>query len=269
MTDEKRGRHLPQSIGIRVLDSARFAGGFAQLVTQTAREFFLPPFPFRLIVEQLKAIGVDSFFLVVITGLATGSVMALQFGQGLARFGGTLYVPKLTSLAILREMGPVFTSLLLAGRIGSGMASEISSMKVTQQIDAIRALGTSPTQRIVIPRVVACMIALPLLTLIADYIALFGAMMISKLELSIGFGFFIAKIIETITLTDLFTGMAKTVVFAFFISFTACWRGLNTEGGTEGVGKSTTWVVVTASIFIMIADFFLSKLFFELVYPKY
>ena len=251
------------------MDSAHFAGGFTRLAIQTFREFFYPPFPLRLIVQQLHTIGIESFFLVIISGLATGSVMALQFGQGLARFGGTLYVPKLTSLAILREMGPVFTSLLLAGRLGSGMASEISSMKVTQQIDAIRALGTSPIQRIVIPRLVACMIALPLLTLIADYIGLLGAMMVAKLELGIGFNFFIAKIIETLTLTDLFTGMAKTMVFAFFIAFTACWRGLNTEGGTEGVGKSTTWVVVTSSIFIMISDFFLSKLFFELVYPKY
>ena len=166
-------------------------------------------------------------------------------------------------------MGPVFTSLLVAGRIGSGMASEIASMKVTQQIDAIRALGTSPIQRIVIPRLIACMISLPLLTLLADYVAMIGAMLISKTELNISFEFFIAKMLETLSLADLFTGMLKTVVFAIFIAITACWKGLNSEGGTEGVGKTTTWVVVTSSIFIMVADFFLTKFFIITVYPKY
>ncbi len=247
----------------------RYTDGFSRLVIQTLREMLLPPFPFKLLIEQLYWIGVQSWPLIIITGLATGSVMALQFGEGLARFGGTLYVPKLSSLAILREMGPVFTSLLVSGRIGSGMASEISSMKVTQQIDALRALGTSPIQRIVIPRVLACMIALPLMTLFVDYIALGGAMLISKTELNISFGFFAAKIYETITITDLVTGMLKTFVFAFFIAMTACYQGLNSEGGTQGVGRTTTQVVVTSSIFIMISDFFLTKLFFMTLYPRY
>jgi phospholipid/cholesterol/gamma-HCH transport system permease protein len=252
-----------------MVNASHFAGGFARLTFQTVKELFIPPFPFKLIIQQGAAIGVDSILLVLITGIATGSVMALQFGYGLARFGGTLYVPKLTSLSILREMGPVFTSLLVAGRIGSGMASEIASMKVTQQIDAIRALGTSPIQRIVIPRLIACMLALPILTLLADYVGLMGAMLIAKVELNIGFQFFIAKTLETLTLADLFTGMAKTVVFAFFIAITACWRGLTTEGGTRGVGQTTTWVVVMSSIFIMIADFFLTKFFIITVFPKY
>lgn len=261
--------NLPSRIGIRLINAARFAGGFAALSRQAFKELFIPPFPFKLTLAQLSAIGVDSFQLILITGLATGSVMALQFGNGLARFGGTLYVPKLTSLAILREMGPVFTSLLVAGRIGSGMASEIASMKVTQQIDAIRALGTSPIQRIVIPRLLACLIALPLLTLMSDYVALVGGMLIAKTELNIGLHFFVAKVFETITIADLLTGMAKTMVFAYFIAIAACWKGLSTEGGTQGVGKTTTWVVVTSSIFIMIADFFLTKFFFLTVYPKY
>ena len=260
---------VPHRIGLKALNAVRFAGGFGKLTGQTIRELFIPPFPFKLILQQVAAIGADSFLLVFITGFATGSVMALQFGYGLARFGGTLYVPKLTALAILREMGPVFTSLLVAGRIGSGMASEIASMKVTQQLDAIRALGTSPIQRIVIPRLIACLIALPILTMIADYIGLIGAMLIAKAELGIGFQFFTTKVLETLTLTDLFTGMAKTVVFAFFIAISACWKGLNTEGGTQGVGQTTTWVVVTSSIFIMIADFFLTKFFLMTVFPKY
>lgn len=257
---------ISERIGQKTVGIFRFAGGFAHLFLQICREIVKPPYYFRLTTEQIFLIGVQSFLLVAVTGLATGSVMALQFGLGLKKFGGTLYVPKLVALAILREMGPVFTSLLVAGRIGSGIASEVASMKVTQQIDAIRALGTSPIKRIVIPRLLACLIALPALTLFADYIGLFGAMLVTYFELNISFDFFIAKTIETLTMADLLTGLVKTFVFAFFIAITACWKGLNTEGGTQGVGETTTWVVVTSCIFIMISDFFLTKLFFMTVF---
>ena len=239
------------------------------LCIQILKELATPPFYFRLLTEQVYRLGVKSILLVAVTGLATGSVMALQFGYGLTKFGGKLYVPKLVALAVLREMGPVFTSLLLAGRIGSGIASEVASMRVTQQIDAIRALGTSPIKRIVIPRLLASLIALPVLTLFADFIGLFGAMAVAYFELNINPDFFIAKTIETLTMADLLTGMAKTMVFAFFISVAACWKGLNTEKGTQGVGNTTTWVVVVSSIFIMISDFFLTKFFLITVFPKY
>jgi phospholipid/cholesterol/gamma-HCH transport system permease protein len=258
-----------KTLGNRNITSCRIAGGLALLSVQIFKELITGPFYFKLVVEQLRQIGTKSFLLVMVTGLATGSVMALQFGYGLARFGGKLYVPKIVVLSILREMGPVFTSLLVAGRIGSGIASEVASMKVTQQIDAIRALGTSPIKRIVIPRLLASLIALPILTLMADYIGILGAMAISLTELGISPEYFIAKSIETIRPVDLVTGMAKTMVFAYFISVTACWKGLNTEGGTQGVGDSTTWVVVTTSIFIMISDFFLTKFFIITVFPKY
>jgi phospholipid/cholesterol/gamma-HCH transport system permease protein len=256
-------------VGARLLGMLRFAGGFAHLFYQLVRELLTPPFYFRLVIDQLYALGIQSILLVAVTGLATGSVMALQFGYGLTRFGGKLYVPTIVALAIAREMGPVFTSLLLAGRIGSGIASEVASMKVTQQIDAIRALGTSPIKRIVIPRVLALLIALPILTLMADFIALFGSMLVCMNELSINSEYFIAKTTEALRMHDLLTGMAKTIVFALFISVTACWKGLNTEGGTRGVGGTTTWVVVSSSIFIMISDFFLTKFFILTVYPKY
>jgi len=262
-------RNFSRRLGERSLSLIRFAGGFGQLFGQMMKEAFYPPFYFRLIAQQIFAIGIQSFLLVAVTALATGSVLALQFGYGLARFGGTLYVPKIVALSIIREMGPVFTSLLVAGRIGSGIASEVASMKVTQQIDAIRALGTSPMKRIIIPRVVASLFALPILTLFADYVGLFGAMMVCWKELAINNEFFIAKTIESVRMYDLLTGMAKTVVFALFVSLTACWKGLNTEGGTQGVGNSTTWVVVTSSIFIMISDFFLTKFFIITVYPHY
>jgi phospholipid/cholesterol/gamma-HCH transport system permease protein len=260
---------LVHRMGQKGLNSLHFAGGFGLLCWQTFVELFQKPFYFRLVLEQLYFIGIQSFMLVMVTALATGSVMALQFGYGLARFGGKLYVPKIVALTIAREMGPVFTSLLVAGRIGSGIASEVASMKVNQQIDAIRALGTSPIKRIVIPRVIASMIALPILTLFADYIGLLGAMLVCMKELAINSEFFIAKTVEALRMYDFLTGMCKTIVFAFFISIAACWKGLNTEGGTQGVGASTTWVVVTSSIFIMISDFFMTKFFILTVYPKY
>jgi phospholipid/cholesterol/gamma-HCH transport system permease protein len=252
---------------VRVSNWIRFAGGFSILAGQVLKELFTRPFYLGLTVQQIYQIGIESFPLVIVSGLATGSVMALQFGYGLAKFGGTLYIPKIVSLAVLREMGPVFTSLLVAGRIGSGIASEVASMKVTQQIDAIRALGTSPIKKIVIPRLLASMIALPLLTLVADYIGIMGAMMVCASELGIGTEYFLAKTMETLRIYDLWTGMLKTMVFAYFIAITACWKGLHTEGGTQGVGETTTWVVVSSSIFIMIADFFLTKIFVLTVYP--
>lgn len=258
-----------RKIGEKSIVLLRFSGGFGVLCFQVAKEIVYPPFYFRLIIQQIFSIGIQSFLLVAVTALATGSVMALQFGYGLSKFGGKLYVPKIVALAILREMGPVFTSLLVAGRIGSGIASEVGSMKVTQQIDAIRALGTSPIKRIVIPRVIASLIALPILTLFADYIGLCGAMIVCAKDLAINSEYFLSKSVETLRMYDLLTGMAKTVVFAFFISVTACWKGLHTEGGTQGVGDSTTWVVVTSSIFIMISDFFLTKFFIITVYPQY
>ncbi|MGZ3708076.1 MAG: MlaE family ABC transporter permease, partial [Bdellovibrionota bacterium] len=213
--------------------------------------------------------GLESLLLVAITGITCGAVMTLQFGYGLEKFGGKLYIPKVMGMSMVREMGPVFTSLMIAGRMGSGMAAEIGSMKVTQQIDAIRALGTSPIKRIVIPRVVASLIALPILTLFADYISMMGGMIVCAKELAINSEYFLSKAVDTLRIYDLLTGMAKTVVFAFFISVTACWKGLNTEGGTQGVGNTTTWVVVASSIFIMVSDYFLTKFFILTVFPHY
>lgn len=250
-------------LGAGMLDLVKVFGGIGALSQQTLRELFQRPFYFGLTVEQIVTIGVNSLLLVCITGLATGSVMALQFSFGLEKFGGKLYIPKITALSIIREMGPVFTSLMVAGRVGSGMAAEIGSMKVTQQIDAIRALGTSPIKRIVIPRMLALLITLPILTIFADFVGLIGAMLVS---MSVGIGpyFFWEKFFTSIIFNDLWTGTCKTFFFAYFIGIIACYRGLNTSGGTRGVGDSTTWVVVASSISIMVSDFFLTKFFIEI-----
>lgn len=244
--------------------SLRTAGGVGLLTVQTFREMFKRPFYLGLTAEQVTIIGLDSLLLVAITGLATGSVMALQFGYGLEKFGGKYYIPKITALSLLREMGPVFTSLMIAGRVGSGMAAEIGSMRVTQQIDAMRALGTSPIKRIVIPRLLAMLCVLPMLTIFAIFIGLLGAMAVS-IEMGIGPQFFWEKFFESLILNDFWTGYVKTLFFGYFIVIMACYRGLNTAGGTRGVGDSTTWVVVSSSICIMVSDFFLTKFFISVI----
>ncbi|MEW6058043.1 MAG: ABC transporter permease [Bdellovibrionota bacterium] len=251
-------------IGTQVLGFIQFAGGVFALGIDCVREVFRPPFYFYLTLEQMFRIGVKSFMLVAVTAIATGSVMALQFGYGLEKFGGKLYVPKVLALAFVREMGPVFTSLLVAARIGSGITAEVGSMNVTQQIDAMRALGTSPIKKIVIPRLIATMITLPLLTVFANFIGLFGGMLVTVKELGQTPDFFFVKAIETLTFHDFLMGFVKTLVFAIFIALTACYRGMRTTGGTRGVGDSTTFVVVTTNIFIMVSDFFLTKLFIML-----
>ncbi len=249
-----------RKLGENFISLFRHLGGMTLLFKQTVKELFTPPYYFGLTAEQIVVIGMQSLLLVIITGITSGAVMTLQFGYGLEKFGGKLYIPKVVGLSIIREMGPVFTSLMVAGRMGSGIAAEIGSMKVTQQIDAIRALGTSPIKRIVIPRLVAMLICLPLLTLLADLVGVISGMLIG-LELGLGAHFFIEKVFEGLTFNDYWTGTAKTLFFAVFIVIIACYKGLSTEGGTRGVGNSTTWVVVYSSIAIMIGDFFLTKFF--------
>jgi phospholipid/cholesterol/gamma-HCH transport system permease protein len=253
-------------MGMQFMAQLQFAGGVTALSIDCAREMVRRPFYWMLTIEQVFLIGVRSFGLIAVTAMATGSVMALQFGYGLERFGGKLYVPKVLSLSFVREMGPVFTSLLVAARIGSGITAEVGSMNVTQQIDAIRALGTNPIKRIVIPRLLATVIALPILATFANFIGLFGGMLVCVKELGLTTEFFISKVIDSLTLQDFVTGFTKTIIFAIFIALTACYRGMKTSGGTRGVGDSTTWVVVTTNIFIMIADFFITK-FFIIVAP--
>lgn len=238
-----------------------FLGGVGALTKSIFRELKTKPFYLQLTIDQIYAIGIKSWPIVFVTALSTGMVMALQFGMGLEKFGGKLYVPKLVSLSIIREIGPVFTSLMLAARVGAGIASEIGSMVVTQQIDAIRALGTSPIKKIVIPRVVAALIAVPLLAALANIIGVTGGLIVGVSELKLDAQFYFLKILETITLSDYFSGFGKTIFFAFFVSVPACYFGLNTERGTRGVGIATTKAVVTSSIMILVGDFILTKAF--------
>lgn len=241
-----------------------FLGGATNLVYSTALSLFRPPFYTKLFIEQCYTLGVKSCSIVFITALSTGFVMSLQFGFGLERFGGKLYVPKVVGLSIMRELGPVLTCLMLAGRVGSGIAAEIASMKVTQQIDAIRALGTDPIKKIVIPRVLALLLMTPLLAALADLVGILGGMFISNLELHIHPSFYFHEALVALQTSDFLVGISKTIFFAIIIGFTSCYYGLKTEGGTQGVGQATTHAVVTSSVLITIMDFVLTKIFWML-----
>lgn len=239
-----------------------FIGGFGLLLRQVSLESFRRPFEGSLFLEQIFHVGSRSLPLILITAFSTGMVMTLQFGIGLAKFGGQPYVPKIVSLSILREMGPVFTSLMIAARVGAGMASEIGSMVVTQQIDAMRALGTSPIRKIVVPRVLACLVCLPLLAAISNLIGVMGSMIVGVTELQLDPQFFILKVMTTLTVNDWASGIGKCVFFSLFISITACYFGLNVKQGTKEVGLATTRAVVVSSMLVLVGDFFLTKLFF-------
>lgn len=218
------------------------------------------PFYWNRLNDQIISLGAGSLSITIVIGFIMGLVMTLQFGYGLAKFGGTLYVPAIVSMSLMRELAPIFTSLLIAGRIGSGISAEIGAMNVTQQIDAIRALGTSPVRVLVVPRVLAAMITLPLLSILAGFMGILGGLIISYLEFNMTPGFYINKVLDTITLSDVFSGFIKCAFFAAVITIFACYKGFKTKDGTRGVGQATTWVVVQSSIVILISDFFLSKI---------
>ncbi|MBC7715172.1 MAG: ABC transporter permease [Rhizobacter sp.] len=238
-----------------------FVGEIFSLLFQTIKCTFSGKFYTARLMEQINLLGFGSTSITVVIGLTMGLVMTLNFGYGLTKFGGTLYVPAVVSLSLAREMAPLFTSLLVAGRVGSGIAAEIGAMNVNQQVDAIRALGTSPIRVLVVPRFWAMIISLPLLTALSFAVGIIGGMIVCKTEFDIIPGFYLFKVFSTVKLHDYVSGIFKSMVFGGIITIFACYKGLNTKDGTKGVGITTTWVVVTASILILVTDFFISKIF--------
>ncbi len=238
-----------------------FVGEIFYMFYEVIKCTFTGKFYTSKLMEQINLLGFGSTSITVVIGLTMGLVMTLNFGYGLVKFGGTLYVPAVVSLSLAREMAPLFTSLLVAGRVGSGIAAEIGAMNVTQQVDAIRALGTSPIRVLVVPRFWALVISLPLLSALSFGVGIIGGMIVCRAEFDILPGFYFFKVFSTVKFHDYMSGIVKSAVFAGIITIIACYRGLKTKDGTKGVGVSTTWVVVTSSILILITDFFISKIF--------
>lgn len=253
-------RQFMVSIGGRTLNFVTHLGGITNLAAKTFIGIFKYRFDFKELIRQFAIIGNRSFTIVFLIAIFTGMVIALQLSIGLGRYGLKLNVGQIVGLAIFRELGPVLTCLMVAARVGSGIAAELGSMVVTEQVLAIEAMGANPVQKLVLPRVMATIIACPLLTIIADLVGTFGGMIITVREAGVTVRFYIDQIRTTVLLEDFMSGLAKTIFFGFAIAIIACYEGLKTTGGTEGVGQATTRAVVFASIVIFISDFFLTKL---------
>lgn len=237
---------------------------FFILSYESIRRLFSPPRYFLDIIEQMDVIGVGSLRIVLLTGLFTGMVLALQTAQTLATFGAKNYVGKIVSASVVRELGPVLSCLMLSGRVSSGIAAELGSMVVTDQINAMRAMGSDPIRKLVVPRMIAGITMAPCLTVLADFIGLLGGWIISTFLLHVSSAVYWTSSIGILTYSDLASGLIKPVCFGFVVSMVGCYYGLSTKGGTKGVGDSTTKSVVTSSILILALDFFLTKLFFAI-----
>lgn len=230
------------------------------LSVRTFRSLAKRPFEGRAIVYQMEALGVQSVGIVAVTSIFIGMVMTIQFAFGLRRFGGVEYIPRVIVLSFLRELAPTLTAVIVGGRIGSGMAAEVGSMNVTEQVDAVRALGADPAKKLVLPRVIAAIIVMPVLSLVALALGVIGAILVCAGEYDISPGFFMRTSLETVRMSDLWSGLLKTPFFGYIIAIVGCHYGLGTHGGTEGVGRSTTKTVVAVSISILVADLLLTKL---------
>jgi len=236
-------------------------GGLGLFAVRVFRNLALPPAYFPLVIEEIERIGVRSLPVAVIAAVFTGMVFALQSAVNMARFGAENYVGPVSALAILRELGPVLTAILVGGKVASGITAELGSMKVTEQIDALRSLGVNYVKKLIVPRLLAALLVFPLVTVLADGIGLFGGMLIVVFERNVDAYLYWNTISYWVVLKDFLTGIGKSVVFGGLVTLIGCYNGLATEGGTEGLGRSTTATVVQVAMGVIISDFFLTKLF--------
>jgi phospholipid/cholesterol/gamma-HCH transport system permease protein len=222
---------------------------------------FRKPHYWKDVLIQMDIIGVGSLPIVALTGFFAGAVLSLQMFDTLATFGASAQTGTMVSLSLVLEMGPVLTSLMVAGRNSAGMASELGSMAVTEQIDAMRALGTDPVKKLVTPRLLATVVALPLLTIISDFVGIFGGSVIAHFFIHLTPTQYWTSSYRELDFGDMAQGLSKPFVFAFAVALVGCYCGMKTRGGTQGVGRSTTQAVVSASILIFVLDFLITKMF--------
>jgi phospholipid/cholesterol/gamma-HCH transport system permease protein len=251
----------PARIRGRVGNALAMFGGIALLSLQVARQAFKRPFDRRAIVQQIESIGVRSMSVVFLTAIFSSMVITVQFQVQLARFGAKEWVGNAVGVTLARELGPVMTALMVGGRVGAGIAAELGSMAVTEQIDAVRVLGADPVRKLVVPRVLAALLVLPLMSCMAVVLGVVAGGAVAALDPDTRMASFINAAVRTTTLPDLFSGITKTVFFAFNIAIVACFQGMDARGGTVGVGQATTKTVVISSVITLVSDFFLTKLF--------
>ncbi len=233
---------------------------YSLLSFRASTNFFTPPLYWADIFTQMDSIGVGSLPIVVLTGFFTGCVLALQSATALEQFGSVSLTGSLVALSMVKELGPVLTGLMVSGRNASGMASELGSMKVTEQIDAMRALGTDPLRKLVTPRLVATIFMLFFLTIVSDAVGIAGGALISVTLLGLHLNSYLHTSYQTLRYGDVTQGMIKPIFSGFIIATVGCYFGLNAKGGTQGVGRATTQAVVYSSVFIIIVDFLVSRL---------
>jgi phospholipid/cholesterol/gamma-HCH transport system permease protein len=245
---------------INVRENIRSVGAYGHMLLEVAKDILRHGIDLREVSKQVVRIGILSIPIVLLTAAFTGMVLALQTAHGLHRFGAKDYVGNVVGLGVVRELGPVLTALMLCGRVGAGIAAEIASMVATEQVDAIRALGANPIRKLVTPRIVAALFALPCLVILADIVGIWGGAMVAVYELNIGTHRYYRGLMYTLVIKDVFDGLTKSLMFGFLLVSIACFKGLKSRGGTEGVGAATTSAVVTASIVVFVANFFITKL---------
>ena len=246
------------------LRAVRQTGEVALLTARAFAALVRPPFELGRWVREAEQIGVRSLGVASITTIFTGMVLALQTAYSLPSLGVKYYIGTVVSKSLVRELGPVLVGLIVGGRIGSGMTAELGTMKVTEQIDALRSMAADPVKKLVVPKLAATLVMLPALTVIGDFLGILGGLVIAVLQLDLSPGFYINDTLSSLTLADIGSGVGKAFFFAYFIAIIGCYNGLNASGGADGVGRATTNTVVQASILILVSDFFLTKLFYIL-----
>ena len=246
--------------------TAMWYGGVGLLTAQVARSLALPPKYFRLVVNEIEVMGVRSLGVALTAAIFTGMVFAIQSAVNMARFGAEAYVGPVAALAILRELGPVLTAILVGGKVASGITAELGSMRVTEQIDALRTLGVNYIKRLIVPRVLAALVVFPLLTVLADAVGVLGGMLIMYLERGADVYAYWNITTYWVVPKDFLTGVGKSVFFGIIVTLIGCYNGLSTEGGTEGLGRATTSTVVHVTMGVIVSDFFITKLFLTLFY---
>lgn len=239
---------------------------YVRLCLDTARAAISRPFYAHDLIEQLDAIGLGSLTVVLLTGFFTGAVLALQSGTTMDQFGARPYVGRLISASMIKELGAVLTALMLAGRVGSGIAAELGSMVVTEQVSALRALGTDPIRKLVVPRVLAGFIMCPILTIIADGVGLLGGWLMTVTQLRVASSVYWQAVVDGLYVEDLWMGLIKPFFLGFIIVTIGCHVGLRTKGGTQGVGRATTSAVVAASVMVLVVDFFVTRLLITILF---
>jgi len=255
-------QRLIEFIGSRILKLFSEAGLIFLLLLETFKQSFRKPLKLERIFDQMEFIGVRSLFVVILVSTFTGMVLALQTYTGFRRFSAESMVGAVVALSLCRELGPVLTSIMVTARAGSAMAAEIGTMRVTEQIDALVVMAVNPVKYLIVPRVIASILVVPILTIISDFTGIIGGYLVGVKILHINSGVYINRTLDLLEISDIYNGLLKSVVFGLLLSIIGCYKGYYTKGGARGVGKATTEAVVLACVVIFVADYVLTAFLF-------